>query len=188
MGVKVLSLDLSTSPGWAIMQNGALLDYGTEKFVIEDFNVNNYPNKSVKYPYNIIDTVEQVADYIYNIYKSENDIDFVLIENTVRGANRHTQRVLEFLHMSVLTRFNEERNKIKYIDVSEWRSRIGLYLSKEDSIHNKLVSKGEIRGRVTKKHLAVRYVNSKFNKNFKVKDNDLCDAICMGVAFSIDKK
>lgn len=184
MGVKLLCLDLSTSPGWAIMKDGKLLDFGVEKFKVEDFNVNDYPNRSEKYPYNIVDTVEQVADYIYNIYQSEDNIDYVVIENTVRGTNRHTQRVLEFIHLSVLNRFNEERSKIKYMDVSEWRSSIGLYLTKEDSKHNKLVSKGQIRGRITKKHLAVRYVNEQFDKTFKVKDNDLCDAICMGIAFT----
>jgi hypothetical protein len=184
MGVKILALDLSIKPGWAILENGKLLDCGQEQFKIEDFNVNNYPNKSSKYPYNLVDTVNEVADYICNIYESESDIDFIVIEGTVRGINRFTQRSLEFAHMAVLTRFDKERNKIKYLDPSEWRKIINLRLSDEDKQHNKLVKKKLAKGKITHKHLSVRYVNQTFNKEFKLVDNDMCDAVCLAVAFN----
>ena len=184
MGVKILALDLSTSPGWAILEDGKLLDCGKESFKIEDFNVNAYPNKSEKYPYNIVDTVEEVAEYIYNIYESETDIDYVVIENTVRGINRNTQRALEWIHLAVLNRFNEERSKIKYLDPSEWRKIIELRLTDEDKAHNKLVRKKVVKGKITHKHLSVRYVNKLFDKTFKLVDNDLCDAVCVAVAYN----
>lgn len=189
MGVKVLALDLSTSPGWAILQDGKLLDYGNDSFKIEDFNVNNYPNRSPKYPYNLVDAVEEVSDYIYNVYQSEENIDYIVIENTVRGINRNTQRALEWVHLGVLNRFNNERDKVKYLDPSEWRKIIDLRLSEEDKKNNKLVKNKVIKGKITHKHLSVRYVNNLFNKEFKLKDNDLCDAICIAVAFNklVDK-
>lgn len=181
--IKILALDLSTSPGWAIIENNKLIDFGKAKFKIENFNINNYPNKSNQYPYNIVDTVNEIADYIYNIYESENLIDYIVIEGTVRGMNRHTQKVLEFIHLAVLLRFEEVKNKIKYLDPSEWRKIINLRLTDEDKLHNKLVKRKEAKGKISAKHLSVRYVNNYFNKEFKMIDNDTCDAICLGLAF-----
>jgi hypothetical protein len=40
-----------------------------------------------------------------------------------------------------------------------------------------------IKGKVTKKHLSVRWVNETFGFNMKVKDNDICDAVCLGSAY-----
>lgn len=35
------------------------------------------------------------------------------------------------------------------------------------------------KGKITPKHLSVKYVNDKYNLDFKLKDNDIADAICM---------
>jgi hypothetical protein len=40
-----------------------------------------------------------------------------------------------------------------------------------------------VKGRVNKKHLALRYVNERYHLKLKVKDDDMADAICIGLAY-----
>ena len=42
---------------------------------------------------------------------------------------------------------------------------------------------GKKRGKISKKHLAVRMVNDLYGKQLKLKDNDEADAILMGQAY-----
>lgn len=65
-----------------------------------------------------------------------------------------------------------ERNKIlKGYEVSKKQ-----YITKE-------MRKCKSRGKVTFKHLSVQYVNKKFKLELKLKDNDIADSICLGVAY-----
>lgn len=41
----------------------------------------------------------------------------------------------------------------------------------------------KIKGKITNKHLAVKFVNAKFGLNFKQKDNDIAEAICLVEAY-----
>jgi hypothetical protein len=72
-------------------------------------------------------------------------------------------------------------------------------MSKDDKINNKVLKKAKelaaatkskldkskvgIKGAVTKKHLAIRFVNATYGLDLKVKDNDIADAICLGAAY-----
>lgn len=42
-----------------------------------------------------------------------------------------------------------------------------------------------VKGKITVKHLAVEHVNAAFNLGFKIKDNDVADAICLKMAFDL---
>lgn len=181
--MKILALDLSTKPGWAIIKSGKCLAYGNAHFPILNFNVNNYPERAKEYPYNIIETSQQVADYIFNIYQAESDIDVVVIENTVRGKNRNTQRSLEWVHYAVLSYFVDASELIHYVDPTQWRKALEMKLTPADKENNKLVKNKLGRGKITSKHLSVRFVNSEFDLNLKMKDNDIADAICIGLAY-----
>lgn len=100
-----------------------------------------------------------------------------------------------------------------YLSTSKWRSALGLVMSKDDKKNNRLlkvarnaaaaVSTGKVdveakpdakalaaakknlgvKGKVTPKHLALRYVNTTFGLNLKVAQNDEADAICLIMAF-----
>ena len=177
--MKILALDVSTKTGWALFDTllaNPLVKYGNILVKIEEFNV-MHPEKSLKYPYNMVDAADKLANLISNLCIEHNP-DIVIIENTVKGKNRHTQRVLEFFHKSILDLLR--KFKVQYVNPSDWRSNIGMVLSPDDVLNNKLVSKGKKRGRITKKHLAVRYVKERFNIDLLMKQNDIADAICIG--------
>lgn len=184
--MKVLGLDLSTHTGWCLLEktDGTpnLLQYGELSSPINNFNVNDNPNKQKEYPYNILDAANRMGQYILSVVE-ENKPDKIIIENTVRGRNRHTQRALEFIHKSVLDKIRHREKDIIYMDPSEWRSILGMILSKEDKINNKEVSKGKKRGKITKKHLSVRWVNLIYGTEFILKENDICDSVMLASAF-----
>jgi hypothetical protein len=58
-----------------------------------------------------------------------------------------------------------------------------MWMNKEDLKNNRDVKAGKKRGKISKKHLAVRMVNEKYGKKLKLKDNDEADAILMGQAY-----
>lgn len=180
--MKILSLDLSSSTGYSVLEDGRLIDYGTIVVKVEDFNVNNNPELSIKYPYNMVDAANQMANKIADLVRRSCPTHIV-IENTVKGRNRHTQRILEFIHKSVLDELRDLNTPIAYKDPSWWRSKMEVRLTKEDKKNNQLVSQGKKRGRIGKKHLSVRHANSLFDLQLKLKDDDIADSIMLAFAY-----
>lgn len=181
----LLALDLSTKTGYAVFDNGTLTHYGQVDVKIEDFNVNDRPEKASSYPWNILTAVSSMMNHIQELVNKFNP-DFIAVENTCgRSRNRNTQRVLEFLHYGFLQLLihNNLQNKFKYLDVSEWRKITNLRLTKEDKKKNKDVKSGKCKGRITSKHLSVRQANQLFNLKLKLKDNNASDAIMLGFAY-----
>jgi Holliday junction resolvasome RuvABC endonuclease subunit len=185
--MKVLALDASSKTGWATFTDGEYVDSGAlEQVKIIDFNVNNDPNLSPHYPYNIIDAAEEVAQSILKLVDL-NDPNIVVIENTVRGRSRDTQRWLEFMHSAIL-RILRHRVPVKYMDPSAWRKIVEMRLSNDQKKNNRDVSAGKKRGRIGKKHLSVNMVNEKYNLGLKLKNNDQADAILLGLAYCLTHK
>jgi nucleotide-binding universal stress UspA family protein len=199
MPSRILSLDASTKTGWALFVDGNLSKSGVlPKVSIEDFNVNKDPEKSPKYPYNVVDGAAQVVRQIEALLVQE-QADFVVVENTNKGKNRHTQRLLEFIHKDLLDALRARSFPMAYLDTSEWRKRVGMWMSKEDKKANAALSKAKkaagaagvkatkqalgIKGKIDKKHLAVRMANDLYGLKLIQKDNDEADAILMGRAF-----
>ena len=182
--MRVLALDASTKTGWALFVDGELVDSGALAPVkIEDFNVNKEPNLSPLYPYNVVDGAEAVGDSLVKFVRDQFPLDAVVIENTNKGKNRHTQRILEFIHFHFLRRMRAHGDLIHYMDTSEWRSLVGLWMTKEDRKNNRDVKAGKKRGKINKKHLAVRTVNERYGMKLILKDNDQADAILLGQAY-----
>jgi hypothetical protein len=185
--VRVLSLDASTKCGWALFVDGELAKSGALRPVfVEGFNPNdNETTRKPHYPYNTVYAARAVADLVRHLIWDQGPLDRVVIENTNKGKNRNTQRILEFIHYVLLSYFENRMDLIQYMDTSEWRRIVGLQMTKADKKNNREVSAGKKRGKITKKHMAVRMVNEKFHKTLKLKDNDEADAILMGLAFSL---
>ena len=59
------------------------------------------------------------------------------------------------------------------------------YLTATDVIQD---DDGEIRGKITPKHLAVRWANDIYNKKLKIKDNDIADALAIATCGIIKEK
>lgn len=188
--MRVLALDLSTHTGWAFFEGKLsdkpnLLSYGEINSPVADFNVNKDPNKSVKYPLNILLASKLMTSKIKEKI-DEFDPHIVVCEQTVRGKNRHTQRCLEFFHKDLLELYYKEYSgdfKFVYMDPSEWRKILNIRLSNEDKKNNKLVTQGKKRGRVNRKHLSIKWIFDNYDIKLPIKRNNESDAICLGAAF-----
>jgi len=190
---RVLALDISTKTGWALFVDGVLVDKGVVRL----------PKKVCEYgtyPWSYYKATVAIAGMIIDII-GKTAPDAIVIEETNGSRARYTQKILEFLHCQLLTTLDiigePVKDKLYYVNSSEWRKVIGLQLSKEQKKANAKLSKAAreskdgkvdkaalgIKGKVTKKHLSVAYANQKYNLTLKVKDNDIADAICLGTAF-----
>jgi Holliday junction resolvasome RuvABC endonuclease subunit len=173
--VRILGLDISTKTGYAVFDDKKLV----AQSVFMAGPASKYIGPDLE-SYKFIYIARSIASVIKNIIEKYNP-NFIYIEQTNNGRNRTTQKLLEFIHFATLAGLEDTvyGSKIRYIDTSAWRKTLGIKLSKEDRINNKAVKKKERRGKITSKHLSVRWVNSTFNLNLKLKDNDIADAICI---------
>lgn len=191
--MKLLSLDISTKTGFAIIdtETQELLEYGK----ITAGHLDEYG----PFPRNYSKLAQFLAKELCSLIEKVKP-DTIVIEQTNMGRQRFTQKCLEFLHCAFLLSVPESYDLV-YISTSKWRSALQMKLTKEDKKNNSLVNKAKrvaaatntsiqaqksalgVRGKKTWKHLSVEFVNRKYNKEFKQKDNDVTDAICLGLAY-----
>jgi hypothetical protein len=191
--VKVLGLDISTSAGWALATESQLVDFGHIEL---EKNVYAYGNG--QYPWNYDQASEAMSVRLWELaLRTEPDI--IIIEETNLGKSRYAQKILEFTHKSLLARLRDWKGTVIYVSSSSWRQALGLTMTKEDKKNNAKLSRAKkaaatfgvkldkkalgIRGKVNKKHIALRYVNENYGLKLKVKDNDAADAICLTAAY-----
>src|ERR1017187_3023288 len=197
--MKVLALDVSTKTGWAVFDNSdgmPLIERLTKYGLIKNPDkIDTYG----KYPWSYLNAASAMGQQILALAHTVKPDVIVIEETNGSRGSRYTQKILEFLHCCILERLVNLEIPVYYINSSSWRSTLGLVLSKEDKKANKKLKVAKklsaatgkklnrtelgIRGIVNKKHIAIRYVNETYCKNFLVKDNDICDAICLGTAY-----
>lgn len=176
--VKVLSLDLSTKTGWAVgVKEGNQFIRAESGTLFQDKDA---PKMLDDYPHGMLATSERVGDKVSALVEKHQP-DILVIEETNLGRNRYSQKLLEWIHKDVLTKTSAY--KVNYISTSEWRKVLKISLSKEDKQHNKSVKSGEVRGKISQKHLAIRWVNEHYGLELKPKNEDEADAICMAAAW-----
>lgn len=186
--MKTLGLDLSTKTGWSFWEDSNLVSYGLLHL---DKPVCSYGT----YPYSYLDGCLDVAIMISQKISELNPDQIVIEETNLSKFSRYSQKILEFIHGMLLLKLKlvYPHIKVYYVSSSVWRKAIDMKLSKEDKKNNQAVNKAKrdgkskkklgLTGKITKKHLAVMWVNDKFNLNFKMKDNDIADCICLAYAF-----
>jgi hypothetical protein len=197
--VNALCLDLSTHAGHAWFQGEMghkpkLKSYGT---IHLDKSVHSFG----KYPFNYSAAAREQLDNIWKWVAAnvQEYVDVVIVEETNAGRNRYTQKLLEFLHKTLVDDCKKNGRKLVYLDSSGWRHNLGLVMTKEQKKANAKLrkamrdakAKGEkvdkkalgIKGLTTPKHVAIAHANTTFGLNLKVKDNDAADAICLGLAY-----
>lgn len=185
-----LALDLSTSTGWALVVDSKVVRYGTLKLALPDLAAYG------KYPFNYCRAAQEMAESVMRVF-TEVGAEEIVVEETNLGKNRYSQKALEFIHCAVLQKL-QHTVPVFYLSSSAWRKALNLSLSAQDKKNNaklaaakkKNVESGEkidknalgIKGKVTKKHVAIRYVRDTFGIELLAKDDDIADAICLGVA------
>ena len=199
-----LALDISSYAGYALLEkvNGKveILDTG---IVFNANKVSWYGG----YPFSYLKASQDMADKLFAVVEmvAARGVEYcIVVEETNGGSksSRYTQKYLEFMHGLLLHRlYNNPLTKktpITYISSAIWRKTLGLYMSAADKKNNKILADAEkaaakkktkvdkktlgVKGRINKKHLAIRYVNERFGLQLKMKDNDIADAICLGCA------
>lgn len=170
--MKILGLDISTKTGYAVMDDGALIDYGLLKVnAVKDEHQEDFA---------MLERANLVTQKIMDIILTH-DPDKIVVEQTNQGSFRGSQKQLEFLHCTFLTEIvaRNLKNKVFYVDTSKWRSILKIRLSKDQKTHNKKVKNGAAKGKITPKHLVVIWANQKFGLKMLKKDHDICDAIAL---------
>lgn len=199
--MKVLALDLSTSAGFAVLEERggeiALLRYGA---VALPHTVLAYGT----YPWCYLDAADDMAMQLVSIAEREAPDLIVVEETNLSKGSRYAQKILEFIHCQFLRNMAISRDRVEkipkviYLSSSVWRQSLQLALSREQKKANAKLAKAKkeaansgkkldktklgIKGKVGKKHLAINYVNGRFNLKLKAKDDDIADAVCLGLA------
>jgi hypothetical protein len=179
---KTLVIDYSTkSTGYALFEGTILKKYG----------VITLGSKKVfkKYPFGTLRKLEEMAKQI-NSKVIEFDPDVLVIEEINRGIGRIQQKILNAGHFILLRLLTKFEGSLFYVDSngkSGWRGKLGLALSDIDKNANKVAKQSGKSKLVDWKVLAERFVNKTYKLNLDVKTHpehsDMCDAICLGVAF-----
>ena len=194
--MAILSLDISTSTGFVLLTpQGQILERGSvemSKEKVKDFG---------GFPRNYVLAARDMARKIVELIKRVKPNVVVVEETNIGGrANQYSQKLLEFIHCLFLLEYLEESVRIVYITTAAWRKSLGLVLTKEDRRSNNKARAANhagttaaekraaraaagVAGKVTVKHLSVRFVNQRFGLGLLQKDNDQADAICLGLAY-----
>lgn len=196
--MKLFCIDLSLHCGYAVLGSQShsdpqLLAYGTIHYEgVPVRERNNYPTSY------LLVVEEHVNNVISMVEKHQPD--HIVIEETNKGKNRYSQKMLEFLHHELLTNFKGRWEcPITYLDTSAWRSTLGIWMSKDQKKINAKINKAKreggdkaaratkkvlgVKGKFNKKHVAINHANITFGLSLKMKDNDAADAICLGLAY-----
>lgn len=195
----VFALDISTSTGYSVQEHDGEVKLLEQGSIQNDKRIEDYGPYPFSYYYAAKNMALLIQDQL-----SKHRPDVIVIEETNGSRSRYTQKILEFLHYAVLHTLLDTKAKVVYINTSDWRKSVGGMLSKEDKKQNAKVAKAKqkaktdgkldlkkfaelkkqmgVRGKVNKKHVAIRLVNQMFGLSLKAKDDDVADAICLGLA------
>lgn len=202
--MKVLALDISSSTGWALLSGEPDPDrivvpmiqgYGTLEL---PQRVKEYADG--KYPW----AIQAASVYMGAVAWGkvlETKPDVIVVECVNKARARMSQQFLDAVHAELWQHLIDGgyRDKLFYVDSSEWRRVTGCIMDKASKKANAKLAKAKrtaaqkgtkldrkalgIKGKITKKHVALARVNELFGLSLKVKDNDVADALAEGLSY-----
>lgn len=209
MMINFLALDLSSRIGYCYFHvedfSIKSLRYGKLDFkTLTPFSMKYDKSGVENHPYDYLNFTNILTEQFNQSVLQQEMPDIIIIEQTNKGRNRWTQKLLEWEHYSICSLLVAQgfKDGIKYIDTSKWRSILNIKLSLEQKRTNRKIKKektalveagesiGGMKGKTNTKHLALTFVNEKFKLNppLKMKDNDIADAICVGYAYLLKEE
>lgn len=196
---RVLSLDISTKTGWALLISSdqlVLREHGQVPAIHEPEGMGSYPESYVIWAYQCFQKIMELIERLTP--------DVLVIEETSAGSKAiYTQKILEWIHFLVAKFIKETSIKTIYLMTEQWRRETGCKMSKEESKHNKSVKKykkknatkiaydesGKRIGRLTRKHINIRRANEVFGQFLPVplrkKDEDTADSLMLGYCYHL---
>jgi hypothetical protein len=197
--LRILAFDISTSFGWLFGTGTSLQDATPE--AKGTITLDKKIREHGAYPFCFLRAADLLATEAFKLV-AKYAPDVVVIEETNLGKSRYSQKILEFAHCMLiekLSRIIGRAPRVVYLDSSSWRKSLGLALTKEQKKQNTKLATAKreaaahgwkldkkklgIAGKVTKKHVAINYVNERFGWTLKAKDDDIADATCLFLAF-----
>lgn len=200
--MRILCLDLSTHTGYAIFDGEMgskpkLLRSGTIDLGKPVHAFGPYPHSYRIAAWTMVQKIWSVVgdDFVDAM------TNVVVIEEINSGRDRYVQKLLENIHTATLqhTILGEKSVYLNSDGADGWRTNLGLVMTKEQKKLNAKLSKAKrtaeaagakldkkalgIKGKTTKKHLAVARANAEYDLKLKQKDNNEADAICLGLAY-----
>jgi len=188
--VKVLSLDISSSTGWAWLDT----EIGPGSLIYGCIQLEKKAREYGKHPYGFKHAAEDMASRLKAL-SEQHPSDVIVIEETNGGGRaRFTQKYLEYLHFATLNTLPED-GRIVYVSTSDWRKVTETHLSKEDKNRNAKLSRHKknaslrgtkldkkslgIAGKTTIKHVAIRRVRELYGIELLKTQDDPADAILL---------
>jgi Holliday junction resolvasome RuvABC endonuclease subunit len=201
---RVLSLDMSSKTGWALIVSDdkgiSLEEYGMIQKTAEPEG--QYPANYVDWAYQVFGEIDQLIDHLHP--------DVLVIEETVAGSkNVYSQKILEWIHFLVAKMIKESKIEAVYMLTGSWRAETGCLMSNEEKKKNKAVREykkkieketgtkptvaydinGKRIGLVGKKHVNVRRANEVFGaflrEPLRKKDEDEADALMLAYCYHL---
>ena len=158
--MKILSLDLSVKcSGYAKYDSSNLIDCGSVLPVrYKGHSKDRYPKKPTLFAMSVAD---QLSEIVHNF-----NPDIIYIEEATSGgiAGVKSIKSLIMLHGILLSQISDHLDKITFVKPSTWQRGIGVGGKRGDA----------------QKQASVDFVNNMFDKDYKLEDNDITDAICLG--------
>lgn len=165
--------------------------------VIEETNKgkNRYSQKQLEFIHN--EVINQLIEYqIHYIDTSEwRNILGITLDKDQKKDNRKINNVRQEEYLRLFAQYFDD-NKVTYqteLAGAKGKREQNKVLKKYEAIARdkakgtirsfRYKEEGKIKGKVGTKQLSVNYVNETFSLKFKLKDNDIADAICVGYAF-----
>jgi len=182
----IVALDLSiNSTGYAIMDlESKVLECGTIlPFKYKNYTKDRYPKSTLK---NIASDVDQLSEIIRS-YSKDYNIERIIIEeiNAGKGGTK-TIKGLSWLHGFLMVELGYDNYRFDFVTSSGWRSDLKLKFSEEQRKFNKSLKKWD-KSKITYKHLAIVKVNEIYGTEMDYEDNDVAEAICIGLSYLVKK-
>jgi hypothetical protein len=203
--VIVLGLDISQKPGFAILQDGKPIRYGTL-----------FPDRSRKdygpYPYNFVYfaayTAERLFLEVIEPAVKQFPTILIVIEETSKGANtdNYDQKILEFIHYCVVRRLMDLKVQVRYVRDGVWKSVAGARQNEKERTLNKLIADQKAKtgnklakldlgdgrgprvvGKKGQKNYSIRAVKERFGIELKRQDEDTAEALLLAYAATQDE-
>jgi Holliday junction resolvasome RuvABC endonuclease subunit len=198
---RVLSLDLSTKTGYALLissDKGPILeDYG-QIDKIECPENEPYPGSYVTWAYKCYFEVEKLIE------KYQPDV--LVVEEVTKSKNPFSQKILDWLHFLVAKYIQETGIRNYFFQTGDWRREVGSYMNATEKKRNKEVREykkknktklaydinGKRIGVIGKKHVTIRLINDAFKDQLRAplrrKDEDSADGISLAWAYDLRRK
>lgn len=190
--MKILALDISTRTGYALLEH---ISEGEVPQILERGNITPHETltEAGEYPWNYITVASDMGNQLMQkVY--DTDPDVIIVEETNIARSRYSQKILEFIHCSFLSLLEVTDYDIKYVSTSDWRAACDVFMSKDDKKNNAKVNKAKrdgkskkevgLKGKITRKHIAIRRIKELYGLDLKQKENDIAEAILLGVSYT----